>query len=386
MSMKAFFTRKRIAVTSVLSVAALIFAAGNLTMTESVPGTWDFICSIKGLPYPDEIMQVGDTLYLAVENDTIRVFELHDDCTWAEIESPVPDHGMWSTSFALFNVQEEKLGIVWETDIKPGKEPRSTFYWSTYDGITWSEPELLFQRELYCTLRDALMLENGALLLLWEEPYFYTSEQEGKTIRGSGCDIVYRAYINNNEMEIEWVITPEDLRYCYSRAYFLVNDGTHIWCVFEYKDKESSFYRSWSEDGRTWSTPAPFSAPHSDINHMQITPNGEIGLYDYYFEGGNLILLISTDWETWSEEKIFRRDENVVGGFRFAEGKNRTLQGIIVARDSLLLIQSSQERAREYQETMHMADMCGYLSLLCVILTVLYVLLYMKYAHDNNEL
>lgn len=375
--MRTILTKRRVAIISVLVAAAIIFATTKLVLEETAPGTWEFLCEIKGLPHPDEVIQVGDTMYLAAEDETIRVFKSYDGCNWTEIESPASDHDIWSTSIALFRIPDHRLGIVWEeTDPDPDKKPRSTFFWSTYDGSIWSEPEILFHRDEYCFLEDALMLEDGALLLLWEEPLVQYLKSGDRTIEHTGCHGIYRAYFNDEELLIDRVIEPEDPRFCNSEGYYFADDGHHIWCAFRYGryGEPTTFYRSWSEDGRMWSPPEPFPFPYLGINYMLSTSQGEIELFSYYFKRGSLFLRKSTDWENWSSEKIFRTERDVIGGFRMADVKNGTMWGLIVAEDGMLFIQPSEESAEDCQGTMLIAKILGYLTLLCFVLTVVFAL------------
>jgi hypothetical protein len=136
-------------------------------------------------------------------------------------------------------------------------------FWSRFDGSTWSEPELLIQRDESCILEDMMVLENGALLLLWEERLVHQAKDGDRTISGSGCHVIYRAYISSDEFLIERTIEPENPLFCISDGYSFVDDGHYIWCVFRYGSygELSKIYRSGSEDGRVWS---PCNPPRID--------------------------------------------------------------------------------------------------------------------------
>jgi hypothetical protein len=73
-----------------------------------------------------------------------------------------------------------------------------------------------------------MVLENGALLLLWNERLVHTVKDGDRTFEYSGCVVVYRAYISNEELLIEKVIEPEDTWSCRASGYFFVDDGQHI--------------------------------------------------------------------------------------------------------------------------------------------------------------
>lgn len=379
MTMKVLFSKRKVTVVSVLLVTAFIFAIIGLMLEETVPGTWGLLCEIEGLPHPDDIIQIGDTMYLANEGETIRVFRSYDGCNWLEVESPSSDHNIWTCSIALFKASDDILGIAWE-EMGPDrdKEPRSTFFWSTFDGNTWSGPEILFSRDVYCFLNDTIMLKDGALLLMWEEPLIQYIKNGERTIEYTGCRVVYRAYVGNDELLIERVIEPEDPFSCEIEGDFFVDAGNIIWCLFEYwGDGKSTFYKTKTEDGRQWTPPEQFLTPKSNVSQVLVNPQGEIRIFDYYFKEGNLFLLTCTDWANWSKEKIFKTEKDVVGGFHLTEGRNGTMWGLIVARDSTLFIQPSQESGQEYHETMLVVNILNCLAIACIVLIVVLTLSWM---------
>ena len=376
MSVRAIFTKKRVIVVSILLVTAYLSAIMSVTLENTASGTWALRCEIKDLPPPhlDELIQIGDTAYVTKEEETLRIFRSYDGCDWSEIESPAPIQYSYSWSVEIFKASDNRLGIAWEEyDSKSDEESGSTFYWSTFNGTTWSDPEILFSRDVYCFLIDAFMLEDGELLLMWQEPLFRYIKKGDKTVRASGCDVVYRAYVNNDEVLIERVIEPEDPKLCSIFGVSFADDGERIWCVFEQWKDGCLFYRSWSEDGRDWSLPERFPVPGLSVRYVLVTPKGEIMLLDYYFEGEDLYFLMSTDWENWSEERIFRREKGIKGGFRMLEGDSKTMWGLLGTPNGHLLIQPSQESGQKYQEFVRIDKILKYLALLCIAAVILYV-------------
>lgn len=240
---------KHIIVICLLLTALFTFLAGRKIENEAA--MWISPCKIEDNLNSDSIIQIGNIMYQVNSGKTISVLKSYDGCTWVEIESPVSDHDIWLSSADLFRSSDNQLGIVWEeTDPDRDKKPRSTFFWSIFTGSTWLEPTFLFQRDEPCNLNDTIMLEDGALLVMWNESLVFYSTLNGRTVRGSGCEVTYRAYIGNGELFTEKVIEPENPKSCYTHGYSFIDDGEYIWCVFEYSNHTDSFYRSWSEDGK----------------------------------------------------------------------------------------------------------------------------------------
>ena len=298
-------------------------------------------------------------MYYAYGSETIQVLKSHDGCNWSTIEPPTDD--IWLSHISLVRTPDNKLGMVWEeTDPDQDKRPCCTFFLSIFDGNTWSEPAFLFDRDEYCSsLEGALMLEDKSLLVMWMESI------------GPGCHAVYRAYVNSDELIIDYVIEPKDRYICYTTGYSFIDNGDHIWCIFEHWSPQSpaAFYRSRSQDGKTWSPPEPFNAPIPRMHHIFLTPGGDIGIFDFTMHERNLFLHQSTDWEHWSRENLYTTKEGIRGA-KIAEGKNGTLWGIIHTDSDFIFIHSSQESAQEYNEKMRIAAVLDYLSLFCVVLAV----------------
>lgn len=312
-------------------------------------GTWNSFCSFKELSfYPNEIIQIGNTMFLAYEGENITIFKSNDGCDWSEIISPTAHRDIWSSSIEIFKTPEGNLGIVWE-ETTAEKKPRSSLFWSFFTGTEWSEPQFLFYRDESCILKDALMLNNGALLLLWEEPLVRTYTKDGRTLRGSGCDLLYRAYFNEDKLFIEKVFEPEDPILCYSNGHGFIKNGQTIWCIFEYCGYDKTFlYRSWSEDGIQWSTPEPFVIQGININkdtYKIFSTSEGIGILSYRYNGKEIFLFQTKDWEHWSKEMIFSTEKKIKG-VMITQGKNY-LWGFIDASNNILFISSSNESGNE---------------------------------------
>lgn len=347
MIMRALSAKGKLTVVSALLMAALIFIITGPMMENSVHGTWSSLCEIEGTLTPRDIIQIGDNMFFADGGEAIRVSRSYDGCNWFEIESPASDHDIWLCSIALFRASGDNLGIVWEeTDPELFKKPCSLFFWSIFDGSTWSDPESLFPRDECCTLRDAMMLEDGSLLLLWEERLVQYFKEGDRTIRGSGCDVVYRAFIGEDEIFIERVIEPEDPSFCSADGYSFIDDGERIWCVFEYGLYTHSFYRSWSQDGRQWSVPEPFTISGPPAREALLTSQGEFGILCYRIIEEDLILFKSADWETWSGEKIFKAGKDISRAV--ITGGSNTMWGVVDTENGMFIIQPSQVLKQEY--------------------------------------
>jgi len=369
--MKASFTRRRVAVMSLLLIIAVISMVAGMILESELEGTWSFLCEIEGIPKPDEVIQVADTMYLAVRKETIRVFRSYDGCSWTEVGSPAPEHEIWSCSISLFEIPDGRLGIAWEeTDPDTDKKPRSTFFWNSFDGNTWSEPQFLLHRDERTTLKDAIALEDGALLLMWKEPLVHYIERGDRTVQVSGCDLVYRAYINNDELLVERVIEPEDPFLCSIDGISFVNDGEGIWCVFEQWEDRRFFYKSWSEDGRNWSPPETFHIPGGSAGQMLLTPQGEIANFLYFIGENNLFVLKSTDWKNWSREDVLRTEADIARARIASNG--RKMWGIVRVGEDTYFAHPSPESKQEYQETIYIVKMLKYLALLCIAAIILY--------------
>ncbi len=374
--MKTLSIRKWVILATVSMTCSLFFFSGGLLLESTIHGSWNSVCTIENSSCNGELIQVQDTFFCvdtfvcADSYESIRLFASSDGCTWSEIASPVANRELWVPSMALFKTSDDRLGIAWkETNPDKDAKPSDTFFVSTFDGTTWREPQLLFQRDEYCYLESAIMLEDGALLLLWSEKLVMTATYKGKAIKGSGCDVVYRAYVKDGEVLAERVIEPEDPYLCFTEPCALVDDGNRIWCIFEYEHRHS-FYRSWSEDGRKWSPPEHFSARDPIIERFFLTPQGEIGTLDFEHDGNELFLLTSRNWEDWSREKIFTTKDAIRSVIE-TTGKKGMACLVSVEGDNPILIQPSQASAAEEHKKAQMVTALKYLSSICVVLAVI---------------
>lgn len=372
MFMKDLFTGRAIIVLCVLFIVFFMFLNGEHQL-ETASDTWSFLCRIEDMPVPDDIIQVKDTMFLVYGDNTIHLYESCDGCEWSEIESPV-DHDIWLSSIILFKTPDDRLGMVWQETDSDKKEERTTFFWSIFDDTIWSEPKVLFYRDEYCMIGDALMREDGSLLLLWNESLPYYIEEGDRTIRASGCRVTYRAYIHNDDITIEQVIEPENAVLCYTNGFSFIEDGECIWCVFEHGSgtRTYSFYRSWSKDGKTWSPPEVFEVPDSRASQIFSTPQGEIRVSQYQAYEKSFFLYRSIDWENWSQEKLLETKAGIVKA-TLTEGKNR-MWGIMHTRSDLFFICSPEEVTRESREK-HILDISGSASFTYIIPLVFIVVL-----------
>jgi hypothetical protein len=365
---------KHIVAICLLLIALFTFLAARKIENEII--MWVSPCKIEDNLLSDSIIQIEDIMYIAEPGKTISVLKSYDGCTWVEIESSISDHDAGFYSVDLFRSPDNQLGIVWEAD--RDKKPRSTFFWSIFDGSTWSEPIFLFQRDEPCNLNDAIMLEDGALLVMWNESLVYYSTLNGRTVRGSGCVVVYRAYIGNGGLFTEKVIEPENPKSCYARGYSFIDDGEYIWCVFKYSNHTDSFYKSWSKDGKNWSSPEPFRVPVSTCRTVILTPEGEIGIFEYNLGEKSLFLAQSADWKKWSKNKIFNTKTRITGVD--TAGGNDRMWGLLDTEDGLFFIHAPEESAGENSEIRIFVKPLYFLSFFCffVAFLLLFFILWKK--------
>jgi hypothetical protein len=385
-SMEALITGRRASVAVTLLVAAAACVFTGITLENTASGTWVSPCEVEYALDPSEIIQVGDTLYVSSEriyvsserSPAIYLFKSSDGCNWSNVGLTMFGDGesVWRHSPCLFTTPDGNLGMVW-SEFDEEKEPRCTVLWSSLNGSIWSEPEILVQRDEHCDLDDVMVLENGALLLLWDEDLVQQVKDGDRTFGFTGCDVVYRAYISSDELLIERVIEPEDVWSCTASGYSFVDDGQHIWCVFEYglDRKTATIYRSGSVDGKQWSPPEPVNLPDSVCSEVLLTPQGEIGFLDYEVGKRDLFLLTSPDWKNWSREKLLRA-ENSIRGAMITEGPD-TMWGFIFTEgieDELFFIHTSKEPAGEFENRMRIVTILNILSLSCIVLLLVFVL------------
>jgi hypothetical protein len=265
---------------------------------------------------PWYIVQAGDTKYAADREDSqVRIWRSKDGCTWTEIE-PLNFQDFQALSLQFCETEQGQLGVVWqETHHGEQEESRTTFFYSIFADETWSESRVLFEREDNCAIEDIMVLEDGSLLILWDEALFIKHQVGERTVRGSGCNVVYRAYVNKSDVTIERVMEPENEEYCIMSAVSLAKNGEGIWCVFRYGDWNSdSLYRSWSTDGKTWSTPEKFEIPAVTVEEVFSLPDGTICAVGKKEEDlwthpvTHYFLCYSQDWERWNKQELFSFD------------------------------------------------------------------------------
>jgi hypothetical protein len=387
-SMETLITGRRASAVTILLVAAAACVFTGITLENTASGTWVSPCEVAYALDPSEIIHVGDTLYLSSEriyvsserSPAIYLLKSSDGCNWSNVGLTMFGDGesVWRHSPCLFTTPDGNLGMVWiETPSKVEKESMSTIFLSRFDGSTWSEPKILCQREEIYILDDVMVLENGALLLLWNERLVQQVKDGDRTFQYSGCDVVYRAYISSDELLIERVIEPEDPWSCKTDGYSFVDDGQHIWCVFLYgMDRTTAtIYRSGSVDGKQWSPPEPVQISEVNSRRVFITPQGEIGFLDYEVGKRDLFLLTSPDWKNWSREKLLRA-ENSIRGAMITEGPD-TMWGFIFTEgteDELFFIHTSKEPTGEFENRMRIVTILNILSLSCIVLLLVFVL------------
>ena len=170
---------------TVLLAAAVTFIFTGMALENTVSGTWVSPCEVEYALRPFEIAQVGDTLCLSNErNSTIHLFQSSDGCNWSEVELTMfgEDESLSRHSACLFSAPDDNLGMVWvEAPSRVDKESSHTILLSSFDGSQWSEPEILLQRDDPCILDDVMVLEDGALLLLWEEDLVHLQDATSYT-------------------------------------------------------------------------------------------------------------------------------------------------------------------------------------------------------------
>jgi hypothetical protein len=250
----------------------------------------------------------NDTWFLAYNDDPIKVFTSSDGYDWMPT-LPIPVYEgplSFGTDIVLIH-NSNTIGVIWKRipykTLGSDEVPEFTFMKSVYEKGRWSEPQVLIHRENGCILNDGVLLEDGRLILLWEE--------------GKGLwNIVYRAVIIDGDVSIDQVMEPTHPFYT-MRGISLMGDDEKIWCIFQYRGVRDHIYVSESIDGISWSDPASLSLP-VDIRDIIDCSNGEVGALQYDME--KITLNRSHDWDTWKEELIMRLDDPV---FFYGSGEDK---------------------------------------------------------------
>jgi hypothetical protein len=294
-------------------------------------------CIIKEKTIADDIIQIKEMKYLVSVVEELHISKSYDGCTWTEIPHPCTIRPHYVYSPALFKTPQDQLGLVW-SEKSLGRPQISSLYMSIYEAEIWSAPRLLFQREEICHVRDAVMLVDGALLILWDEPYYIPQPSLGPNTIGTGCDLIYRAWVINDDEIIERIFEPENLTFCIMKGLgFIVEDGT-IWCAFYQENEDVQLYRSKSRDGKKWDPPELIeSTIHGD--QIILTPQGKIGIVDHDYYEKRVYLYTSVNWKTWRKEIIFESDD-LIAGIIITQGESDTLWGIIDSGSDVFLIES----------------------------------------------
>ena len=245
-----------------------------------------------------DLLYCGNMLVLAYWSPSISVLVSEDGKTWSTIESAPAEvyDEPFSRDITLIK-DGETLGVVWADSV--GESRISTFFMSMYNGKTWSEPCLLFQRENFLHFKNALLLENGLLLLMWEEPALKYSQG---TTSDWDHSTVYRAAVYGYDVHIEPVMQSDSPSCCVSRPSFIENN---IICVFHYSNGEKNFFKTESTDGITWSLPEPFNLSEDYVREF-INLGGEIAAVKV--QPDKILLNRSTDWKEWESEVLVTGD------------------------------------------------------------------------------
>lgn len=374
--------RTRIIIVFFLAVAAISFFIIGSLFENTLPGTWSSPCDFKGFEIPRSPIQIGDTMFFAETlHQTIQIYKSLDGCNWSEVDIPIfDDNQMWRSDVDLFEISENCLGMCW-VDIEPNNiKPRSTFYKSTFDGSTWSEPTLLFQRDETCySLIDVIIWDDG-LLILWEEPLFRQGTFEERPISVSGCHVLYRAYLKNDKVFIEPMVEPENPCFCDMKGYSFINDGERIWGIFRcYNRKSAGYFRVLSKDGKTWNSPEPIQFP--EINQIVVTPEGVLGGLSYDAHKRNIFLYTSKDWKHWTKQKLYRTEEST--RYAIIVAGEYGMWGIIKIENKFLYVHPSQDLKEEYYENIFFIRILYYLSLGVGFLGILFGLLWIGKSWSN---
>ena len=277
-------------------------------------------CKADGKGLPSDIIQIGENMYLIYYSEGILLSQSKDGCNWVEISIPTKTKDKFLYSARLVKTTNNQLGLVW-SEKRIGRPDISSFYVSIYEDDEWSSPHLLFQREEIAHIRDAVMLDNGALLILWDEPHYVPQPSLGEDAKVLGCYLTHRAFVLHDELYIERVFEPESLTFCLMEGFGIIIENGNIWCVFHYEGEKPRFYRSKSEDGKVWGTPEPFTEA-MDGDQILITPQGEIGILVHDFYKGTAYLYISSNWESWKKEVIFKTNDQMTGIILTTGGDN----------------------------------------------------------------
>ena len=257
-------------------------------------GSMDFLCA--------------NVWFLAYVSDgSIHVLTSPDGEDWSEIEPPEAGRHQISLLRDVCLVKNRnQVGIIW-VDSTADETWGSTFSVSMAD-TTWSEPVTLFQRKEASLLNDALLLDDGTLLLMWEEPITEYLRNGERIIEGTSSVMGYKAILYDKEVVTEELIDPGMSSFHIVHGFSFVQDERgHMQCIFHYRNGMDSFFKSESLDGRTWGPPeqVPFKGIFSE--EFIYLEDGEIGALRHGKR--EVALARSKDWEKWEEDLLIRIDE-----------------------------------------------------------------------------
>ncbi|MBU7033351.1 MAG: hypothetical protein HXS53_12540 [Theionarchaea archaeon] len=223
------------------------------------------------LAYITDLLYHDDMWFLAYNDDPVLVLTSPDGCDWMPT-LPIPVYEgplSFGTDIVLIH-NSNTIGVIWKRisykTLGENEVPEFTFMKSVYGGGKWSEPQVLMRREKRCILNDGLLLDDGRLILLWEE-----SEDLWNT--------AYRCVIIDGDITIDRVMEPTNPLHTLTGISLMGNDEK-IWCFFQYKGFSNDLYVSESLDGISWSEPASLSLP-SDIANIIECGTGEVGALQY---------------------------------------------------------------------------------------------------------
>ncbi|MBU7046280.1 MAG: hypothetical protein HXS54_07545, partial [Theionarchaea archaeon] len=207
--------RRTITIVSLVVAGAILFLWTGIVLEKSLPPTWSPPVEIELAVNPHDVIQIGDTMYLIGGDKKLEAQKSYDGVTWSSFDIPFAQEDKELGSIDLFN--DNNLGVVWiQVD-----SSSYAFFQCTYDGVTWSDPQLLFMRDRRPNLKTVMRLDDGTLLVVWNE-----------TLSGSKWDgevhvrarlLSYRAYIND-EVHIEPSMVLEDPSTCSASGY-IFDDG-----------------------------------------------------------------------------------------------------------------------------------------------------------------
>lgn len=332
---------------SLVLAGAILFYWTGIVLEKTLPCTWSPPIEIELAVNPHDVIQIGDTMYLAGAADSLGAQKSHDGITWSSFDIPFAPEDEKMGSVKLFKDVDNNLGMAW---IEGESSSGFSFFQSTYDGTEWSDPQVLFLRDKRPNLKTVMSLEDGTLLVVWNETLSRSKRDGEEYIRARL--ISYRAYVKD-EVQIEPIMVLEDPSQCSASGY-VFDDGEYIWSISKYRcgNEEDSLYRAQSADGKTWGSYQPFKGEREP---EFVYRTGEVGISEVDYPG-YMFLYRSEDWENWSQEKAL-----AVGSFAsvlVTEGCDWELWGIVHVffEDRYFFSHSVEESSAEYMQKMQLIE------------------------------